>query len=58
MSIKILGGFARGQVLAVPKTDSIRPTSVMLRRRIYDFFQDLDGFYFLDICAGSGAMGF
>ena len=58
MSIKILGGFARGQILAVPKNDSIRPTSVMLRRRIYDFFQDLDGYYFLDICAGSGAMGF
>lgn len=58
MSIKILGGFARGQVLAVPKSDTIRPTSVMLRRRIYDFFQDLDEYYFLDLCAGSGAMGF
>ena len=58
MSVKILGGFARGQILAVPKNDSIRPTSVMLRRRIYDFFQNLDGYYFLDICAGSGAMGF
>lgn len=58
MSIKLLGGFARGQVLAVPKGDAIRPTSVMLRRRIYDFFQDLEGFSFLDICAGSGAMGF
>ena len=40
MSVKILGGFARGQILAVPKNDSIRPTSVMLRRRIYDFFQN------------------
>jgi 16S rRNA (guanine966-N2)-methyltransferase len=58
MSIKILGGFARGQVLEVPKGDFIRPTSVMLRRRIYDFFQDLNGFSFVDICAGSGAMGF
>ncbi|MBC7537832.1 MAG: RsmD family RNA methyltransferase [Bacteriovorax sp.] len=58
MSIKILGGFARGQVLTVQKGDTIRPTSIMLRRRIYDFFQDLEGFYFLDLCAGSGAMGF
>jgi 16S rRNA (guanine966-N2)-methyltransferase len=58
MSIKILGGFARGQVLAVPKSDPIRPTSVMLRRRIYDYFQDLEGFSFIDLCAGSGAMGF
>ena len=58
MSIKILGGFARGQFLLVPKGDTIRPTSIMLRRRIYDYFQDLDGCIFLDLCAGSGAMGF
>ena len=58
MSLKILGGFARGQVLGVPKGDLIRPTSVMLRRRIYDFYQDLAGVTFVDLCAGSGAMGF
>lgn len=58
MGIKILGGFARGQILSVPKGDPIRPTSVMLRRRIYDFFQDLNGVAFVDLCAGSGAMAF
>lgn len=58
MSIKILGGFARGQILAVPKGDLIRPTSVMLRRRIYDSWQNLDDVIFVDLCAGSGAMGF
>jgi len=58
VSIKILGGFARGQQLSVPKGDTIRPTSVMLRRRIYDFYQQLDGVVFVDLCAGSGAMGF
>lgn len=58
MSLKILGGFARGQILAVPKNDLIRPTQVMLRRRIFDFYQDLAGVAFVDICAGSGAMGF
>lgn len=58
MSIKILGGFARGQVLAVPKGNTIRPTSIMLRRRIFDYFQDLNGVVFVDLCAGSGAMGF
>lgn len=58
MSIKILGGFARGQILAVPKGDLIRPTSVMLRRRIYDSYQNLDDVIFVDLCAGSGAMGF
>lgn len=58
MSIKILGGFARGQLLSVPKGDTIRPTSVMLRRRIFDFYQKLDDVIFVDLCAGSGAMGF
>ena len=58
MSIKILGGFARGQLLLVPGGDIIRPTSVMLRRRIYDYFQNLNGVVFVDLCAGSGAMGF
>ncbi|MFA6238271.1 MAG: RsmD family RNA methyltransferase [Bacteriovorax sp.] len=58
MSIKILGGFARGQILSVPKGDIIRPTSVMLRRRIFDYFQNLGGCVFVDLCAGSGAMGF
>lgn len=58
MSLKILGGFARGQLLNVPKGDLVRPTSVMLRRRIYDSVQTLDGVTFVDLCAGSGAMGF
>ena len=58
MSIKILGGFARGQSLSVPKGDAVRPTSVLLRRRIYDFYQNLNGCIFVDICACSGAMGF
>lgn len=58
MSIKILGGFARGQILAVPKGDLIRPTSVLLKRRVFDFFQDMTDTVFVDLCAGSGAMGF
>ena len=57
MSIKILGGLAKGQTLLVPKGDLIRPTSVMLRRKIFDARQDLSGFHFYDICAGSGAVG-
>jgi 16S rRNA (guanine966-N2)-methyltransferase len=56
MSIKILGGLAKGQTLLVPKGDLIRPTSVMLRRKIFDARQDLSGFKFFDICAGSGAV--
>jgi 16S rRNA (guanine966-N2)-methyltransferase len=58
LSIKILGGFARGQILNVPKGTTIRPTSVLLKRRIFDFYQDLSEIIFIDLCAGSGAMGF
>lgn len=58
MSVKILGGFARGQELKVPKGALIRPTSVLLKRRIFDFYQDLSEIIFIDLCAGSGAVGF
>ena len=57
MSIKILGGLAKGQALLVPKGDLIRPTSVMLRRKIFDARQDMSGYHFYDLCAGTGAMG-
>ncbi len=57
MSIKILGGLAKGQALLVPKGDLIRPTSVMLRRKIFDARQDMSGYRFYDLCAGTGAMG-
>lgn len=57
MSVKILGGFARGLNLLVPKGDLIRPTSIMLKRRVFDFFQRMDDKIFIDLCAGSGAVG-
>ena len=57
MSIKILGGVARGFTLATPSESITRPTSVLLKRRLFDYYQDLSGYYFLDICAGSGSMG-
>lgn len=58
MSIKILGGIARSQSLFVPRGLVTRPTSVQLRRKIFDSRQELEGFKFVDLCAGSGAMGF
>ncbi len=57
MSIRILGGSAKGVELDVPKGDRIRPTSVMLRRKLFDSFQaDLPEF-FVDLFAGSGSVG-
>ncbi len=57
MSIKILGGFAGGLNLQTPKGDLIRPTSVMIRRKLFDWRQRLEGYAFVDLCAGTGAMG-
>ena len=56
MSINILGGVAKGLKLST-SNNLIRPTSVLLRRRFFDSRQDLSGFEFVDLCAGSGAMG-
>lgn len=56
--IKILGGVARGFPLATPKSDSTRPTSVLIKRKLFDWRQNLEGYQFIDLCAGSGAMAF
>lgn len=57
MSIKILGGVAKGFTLATPSESITRPTSVLLKRRLFDYYQNLETFYFFDICAGSGSIG-
>jgi len=58
MAVKILGGVARGFPLVTPKSDTTRPTSVLIKRKLFDWRQDLSGFTFVDLFAGSGAMGF
>lgn len=57
MSVKILGGRARGFTLATPKSDTTRPTSVLIRRKLFDWRQNLEGYFFVDLFAGSGSMG-
>ena len=57
MSICILGGQLSGLKLFVPSGNQTRPTSVLLRRKIFDSKQDLTGYHFYDLCAGTGAMG-
>ena len=56
--IKILGGVARGYPLATPRSETTRPTSVIIKRKLFDWRQNLEGYQFVDLCAGSGAMGF
>ena len=57
MALTILGGLAKGQTLKVPPGDMIRPMSVLLKRKIFDSRQNLEGYRFVDLCAGSGAVG-
>ena len=35
-----------------------RPTGVMLKRRLFDARQIFEGVHFIDLCAGSGSVGF
>ncbi|MBA2404650.1 MAG: RsmD family RNA methyltransferase [Bdellovibrionales bacterium] len=56
--IKILGGVARGFPLATPRSDSTRPTSVLIKRKLFDWRQNMEGYQFIDLCAGSGAVAF
>jgi 16S rRNA (guanine966-N2)-methyltransferase len=58
MTIKILGGKLKGLELVVPPESITRPMSVLLRRRLFDRYQDLTDVIFVDLCAGSGACGF
>jgi 16S rRNA (guanine966-N2)-methyltransferase len=57
MSLKILGGRFKDFPLNCPNNLKLRPTSVLLRRRIFDANQNLEGFHFFDACAGVGTVG-
>ncbi len=57
MSLKILGGIARGFALQQPSSQKTRPTSALLKRKFFDANQDLSDFEFIDLCAGTGSIG-
>lgn len=57
MSVYILGGVAKGHPILVPKGEKVRPTQVMLKRKIFDSFQSFEDSIFIDACAGSGSIG-
>lgn len=58
MSVFLLGGKAKGFEIFLPAKIPFRPTSVMLRRKFFDYMQDWHEKIFVDLCAGSAAMGF
>lgn len=56
--MRIIGGIHRSKILATPKGKQTRPTSGQLRESLFNICQgSIEGARFLDLFAGSGAMG-
>jgi 16S rRNA (guanine(966)-N(2))-methyltransferase RsmD len=59
MTLRILGGEFKGRNLDSPRGTQTRPTTSMLRKAVFDILQTtIEDATFLDLFAGSGAMGF
>ncbi|MEN9654093.1 MAG: methyltransferase [Chlamydiota bacterium] len=57
--LKIIAGKWKGRLLTSPKGNITRPTAAMVRQAVFNICQHkISGVRFLDVCAGSGAMGF
>jgi len=57
--MRIVAGQWRGRRLAIPSGRGIRPTLERVREAMFDVLQgDIPGASVLDLCAGSGALGF
>ncbi len=58
MSLRVIAGEYKGRLLKSPKTDKTRPTSGILRKSVFDICRPwIEGAVFLDVFAGSGAIG-
>jgi len=58
MSLRIIAGQFKGRILKAPKGPVTRPTQGMLREAVFNICQQvIEGASFLDLFAGSGAMG-
>lgn len=58
--MRVITGLARGRRLKTLPGPDIRPTSDMVREALFDIFQaryDIEGASFLDLYAGTGAVG-
>lgn len=54
--MRILGGKYKGRRLVIP--EGIRPTQDKVRKALFDILADVEGASFLELFAGSGAVGF
>lgn len=57
MSLKIVGGTAKGRKLRGPKKAEIRPASASVRKSLFDILGDVEGKTVLDLFAGTGSVG-
>jgi 16S rRNA (guanine966-N2)-methyltransferase len=58
MSLRITGGAFRGRVIRTPAGSAVRPSPSMLREALFNIIGPaIVGSRFLDLCAGSGAIG-
>jgi len=58
MILRMLGGQFKGRILKSPKSCPTRPTQGILRQAVFNICQQqIPGARFLDLFAGSGAMG-
>ena len=56
--MRIISGEFRGRQIQTPKGGAIRPTTSQARQSLFNICQGyIAGAHFLDLCAGSGAMG-
>lgn len=56
--MRIVAGKNKGNILKSPKDLSIRPTSQKVREALFDILRtDIEGTFFLDLFAGTGAIG-
>jgi len=58
-SLRIIGGHWRGRKLNFPCVDGLRPTADRIRETLFNWLApEIHGARCLDLCAGSGALGF
>ena len=56
--MRVIGGKYRGRRLRAPAGQDVRPTSDRLRETLFNIIAPrIEGSRFLDLCAGSGAVG-
>lgn len=56
--MRITAGKFKGHSIISPKGDDIRPTSDRVREALFSILGDIESCTVLDLCAGSGALGF